>query len=115
MLGGADNPNGELPSYITGADIVGQQHNGTHRSVYKHCCLYTVLIRDGKHNVASACSCCPWLTTVHKTPYCRGDGSRSGPSPCKARRDITPLDSLVTSFIIGIHLVPGFRPGATRF
>ncbi|RDO63245.1 hypothetical protein C4A71_01977 [Escherichia coli] len=22
MLGGADNPNGELPSYITGADIV---------------------------------------------------------------------------------------------
>lgn len=21
MLGGADNPNGELPSYITGADI----------------------------------------------------------------------------------------------
>ncbi len=23
MLGGADNPNGELPSYITGANIVG--------------------------------------------------------------------------------------------
>ncbi len=23
MLGGADNPNGELPSYITGADIIG--------------------------------------------------------------------------------------------
>ncbi len=23
MLGGADNPNGELPSYITGADRVG--------------------------------------------------------------------------------------------
>ncbi len=23
MLGGADNPNGELPSYITGADIQG--------------------------------------------------------------------------------------------
>ncbi len=23
MLGGADNPNGELPSYITGADIFG--------------------------------------------------------------------------------------------
>ena len=22
MLGGADNPNGELPSYITGADIM---------------------------------------------------------------------------------------------
>ncbi len=22
MLGGADNPNGELPSYITGADTV---------------------------------------------------------------------------------------------
>ena len=22
MLGGADNPNGELPSYITGADIL---------------------------------------------------------------------------------------------
>lgn len=24
MLGGADNPNGELPSYITGADIVNR-------------------------------------------------------------------------------------------
>ncbi|EDQ7913617.1 hypothetical protein CHI23_003833 [Salmonella enterica subsp. enterica serovar Mississippi] len=23
MLGGADNPNGELPSYITGADMIG--------------------------------------------------------------------------------------------
>ena len=23
MLGGADNPNGELPSYITGADTAG--------------------------------------------------------------------------------------------
>ncbi len=23
MLGGADNPNGELPSYITGANTVG--------------------------------------------------------------------------------------------
>ena len=23
MLGGADNPNGELPSYITGADMEG--------------------------------------------------------------------------------------------
>ena len=23
MLGGADNPNGELPSYITGADTCG--------------------------------------------------------------------------------------------
>ncbi len=30
MLGGADNPNGELPSYITGADnqsdIITRQH-----------------------------------------------------------------------------------------
>ncbi len=25
MLGGADNPNGELPSYITGADSFGIQ------------------------------------------------------------------------------------------
>ncbi len=24
MLGGADNPNGELPSYITGADNTGR-------------------------------------------------------------------------------------------
>lgn len=24
MLGGADNPNGELPSYITGADNLSQ-------------------------------------------------------------------------------------------
>ena len=32
MLGGADNPNGELPSYITGADTDGwfewKQQNG---------------------------------------------------------------------------------------
>ncbi len=27
MLGGADNPNGELPSYITGADRNSQSHN----------------------------------------------------------------------------------------
>ncbi len=26
MLGGADNPNGELPSYITGADNSGTLH-----------------------------------------------------------------------------------------
>ena len=26
MLGGADNPNGELPSYITGADTGGLSH-----------------------------------------------------------------------------------------
>ncbi len=26
MLGGADNPNGELPSYITGADSYGVTH-----------------------------------------------------------------------------------------
>lgn len=25
MLGGADNPNGELPSYITGADMMPQR------------------------------------------------------------------------------------------
>lgn len=24
-----------------------------------------------------------WLTTTHKTPCVRGDGSRSGPSPCQ--------------------------------
>ncbi|EPS5719986.1 hypothetical protein ACVF5U_003078 [Escherichia coli] len=38
MLGGADNPNGELPSYITGADIkegtnsveLGYTRNYTH-------------------------------------------------------------------------------------
>ncbi|HGY0542078.1 type II toxin-antitoxin system RelE/ParE family toxin [Escherichia coli] len=29
MLGGADNPNGELPSYITGADsLAGQPYKG---------------------------------------------------------------------------------------
>ena len=27
MLGGADNPNGELPSYITGADISSPYRN----------------------------------------------------------------------------------------
>ncbi len=28
MLGGADNPNGELPSYITGADTLKQRTPG---------------------------------------------------------------------------------------
>ena len=28
MLGGADNPNGELPSYITGADTVRSAMTG---------------------------------------------------------------------------------------
>ncbi|UIL36674.1 hypothetical protein LZK31_24255 (plasmid) [Salmonella enterica subsp. enterica serovar Goldcoast] len=51
MLGGADNPNGELPSYITGADINDWQ-NGCGGSVWgsrlraqencrhyrRHCC-----------------------------------------------------------------------------
>lgn len=55
-----------------------------------------------------------WLTTAHKIPCWRGDGSRSGPSPCKARRDITPLNSLVTSSIIKSHSVPGLWPGAAR-
>ncbi len=27
MLGGADNPNGELPSYITGADMCEGAHD----------------------------------------------------------------------------------------
>ncbi len=27
MLGGADNPNGELPSYITGADNAAAHHS----------------------------------------------------------------------------------------
>ncbi|BDI39374.1 hypothetical protein [Escherichia coli] len=27
MLGGADNPNGELPSYITGADNLSHREN----------------------------------------------------------------------------------------
>lgn len=55
-----------------------------------------------------------WLTTAHKIPCWRGDGSRSGPSPCKARRDITPLSSLVTASIIKSHSVPGLWPGAAR-
>ncbi len=37
MLGGADNPNGELPSYITGADIVRQSS-----------CWRIVLYKEGK-------------------------------------------------------------------
>lgn len=53
-----------------------------------------------------------WLTTAHKIPCWRGDGSRSGPSPCKARRDITPLSSLVTSFIIKSDSIPALRAGA---
>ncbi|BAX13966.1 hypothetical protein MRY16002_p10660 (plasmid) [Escherichia coli] len=28
MLGGADNPNGELPSYITGADTAAYYREG---------------------------------------------------------------------------------------
>lgn len=55
-----------------------------------------------------------WLTTAHKIPFWRGDGSRSGPSPCKARRDQKPLRSLVTSSIIKSHSVPGLWPGAAR-
>ena len=34
MLGGADTPNGELPSYITGADS-WQSVSYTHLDVYK--------------------------------------------------------------------------------
>ncbi len=30
MLGGADNPNGELPSYITGADSYAKRENCLH-------------------------------------------------------------------------------------
>ncbi|EDU8832666.1 hypothetical protein S679_004753 [Salmonella enterica subsp. enterica] len=29
-----------------------------------------------------------WLTIAHKIPCWRGDGSRSGPSPCKAKGDL---------------------------
>lgn len=31
MLGGADNPNGELPSYITGADSYGSSMYERHK------------------------------------------------------------------------------------
>lgn len=55
-----------------------------------------------------------WLTSAHKIPCWRGDGSRSGPSPCKAKGDQKPLRSLVTSSIIKSHSVPGLRPGAAR-
>lgn len=53
-----------------------------------------------------------WLTTAHKIPFWRGDGSRSGPSPCKAIRDKKPLKSLVTSSGIKSDVVPGLWPGA---
>lgn len=53
-----------------------------------------------------------WLTTAQKIPCWRGDGSRSGPSPCKARRGITPLSSLVTSFIIKSDSIPALWAGA---
>lgn len=56
-----------------------------------------------------------WLTTAHKIPFWRGDGSRSGPSPCKAIRDKKPLKSLVTSSSIKSDVVPGLRPGRRRF
>ena len=36
MLGGADNPNGELPSYITGADIFGAMEQ-----IVAHCESYS--------------------------------------------------------------------------
>ncbi len=39
MLGGADNPNGELPSYITGADKSGfNKSSGLCYSYCVHCC-----------------------------------------------------------------------------
>lgn len=53
-----------------------------------------------------------WLTIAHKIPFWRGDGSRSGPSPCKAIRDKKPLKSLVTSSGIKSDVVPGLWPGA---
>lgn len=56
-----------------------------------------------------------WLTTAHKIPCWRGDGSRSGPSPCKAIRDKKPLKSLVTSSDIKSNVVPGLWPGLRRF
>ncbi|QBA03992.1 hypothetical protein FORC78_p038 (plasmid) [Salmonella enterica] len=52
------------------------------------------------------------MTTAYKIPCWRGDGSRSGPSPCKARRDITPLSNLVTSFIIKSDSIPALWAGA---
>lgn len=39
MLGGADNPNGELPSYITGADIGTCKLNGVEPSATSTMCL----------------------------------------------------------------------------
>ncbi len=40
MLGGADNPNGELPSYITGADMCG---SGVPVTTTCHCCAVVFL------------------------------------------------------------------------
>ena len=38
MLGGADNPNGELPSYITGADITSETKNHGNTSPLQEAC-----------------------------------------------------------------------------
>lgn len=53
MLGGADNPNGELPSYITGADSVGQAHRDLSVFSLKTACVCSacrrpvpVVVRD---------------------------------------------------------------------
>ena len=40
MLGGADNPNGELPSYITGADMKPQQKNIRNKKHHTNTALY---------------------------------------------------------------------------
>lgn len=45
MLGGADNPNGELPSYITGADNVAV--------------LLFLLRRLTRRGINAACGQCP--------------------------------------------------------
>lgn len=43
MLGGADNPNGELPSYITGADSI-DEFPDFFRITLKHRCPFPVTL-----------------------------------------------------------------------
>jgi len=51
MLGGADNTNGELPSYITGANTGCEGNNFPYHSLYNFLCIKRHL-HEGKHHAS---------------------------------------------------------------
>ncbi|ECG0110451.1 hypothetical protein DDQ45_24065 [Salmonella enterica] len=63
MLGGADNPNGELPSYITGADISALPDTGLRgRTEIKQLCTS---LPDPDYQPKNRCSVvCPFFLHI---------------------------------------------------